>query len=396
MFYYTFDLKNMTIKELENWISSFDNTFRQFKENGGIDGLQVDLSQNGVLASNPDVLSLVSDLSKIIKEQKAGAYLSMKMPSDIYPTEFLITFNNEDIKLVVDYDSSLLPVGIANLKTENMIINISADKNGTISMEQLSGMFKNNNSVSMISLDLPILEAVDNDFSFNNMTIVKFITSIFETTPEGQKRKGINNGRTFAANTNFVINEGVMRSLYKMYTDDNFNISEINGMLETSFKENISKYELKGFVEGLLQATELKMINADNLSFDNKEYTNLLMQALMEYRIASKEETFKELSISDDIEQILNIDNFRAEFKQEIERVHTILNTSGTVEDRQDTVINILNSLKDNPKLNSQERAMVLEGLLSLLLGYATPNIDTDKLMNEESLENIKAILRAA
>ena len=39
---------------------------------------------------------------------------------------------------------------------------------------------------------------------------------------------------------------------------------------------------------------------------------------------------------------------------------------------------------------------MVLEGLLSLLIGYATPTIDTDKLMNEESLENIKAILRAA
>lgn len=397
MFNYTFNLNNMTMNELKDWISSFDDTFQQFKENGGIDGLQVDLSQSGVLASNSNVLSLFSNLSKTINKQKVGAYLSMKMPSDIYPTEFLITFKNEGIKLVVDYDSSLLSVGKTSLNPDNMIINISADKNGTISVEQLSGMFENNNSVSMLSLDLPILEAIDTeDFSFNNMTVIKFITSIFETTPEGQKIRGINNGRSFAANRDFIINEGVMRSLYKMYVSDNFNIPEINGMLETNFKEKISKYELKGFVEGLLQATELKMIQATDISFDNKEYTNLLMQALMEYRITTKEETFKELVISDDINQILNTENFRAEFRQEIERVHSILNTAGTVENREDSVISTLSSLKDNPNLNSQERAMILEGLLSLLLGYATPNIDTDKLMSEESIENIRAILRAA
>ena len=294
-----------------------------------------------------------------------------------------------------------MSVGISNLKAGNLIINISADKNGFISVEKMSKLFESKNNttaLSMISLDLPILEAIDTSevSSFNGLSITNFINSIFETTPEGQNLKGINKGRNFVKKRDSVINEGVMRRLYEMYVSDNFNIQEINRMLDYNFGENISKYELKGIVEGLLQATELKIIKADNLSFDKKEYANLLMQALMEYRIASKEETFKELSISDDIEQILNIDNFRAEFKQEIERVHSILNTSGTVEDRQDTVINILNSLKDNPKLNSQERAMVLEGLLSLLIGYATPTIDTDKLMNEESLENIKAILRAA
>jgi len=401
MFNYSFDLKQMSTNEFENWISSFDEKFQQFKENGGIDGLQVDLSQSGTLANNATILDLLSELSTSVDKQNLDSFLAIKMPSDIYPTEFLNLCNSKGIKLVADYDSPLVSVGISNLKAGNLIINISADKNGFISVEKMSKLFESKNNataLSMISLDLPILEAIDTSegFSFNGLSITNFINSIFETTPEGQKIKGINTGRNFVKERESVINEGVMRSLYKMYTDDNFNISEVNGMLETTFKENISKYELKGFVEGLLQATELKMINADNLSFDNKEYTNLLMQALMEYRIASKEETFKELSISDDIEQILNIDNFRAEFKQEIERVHSILNTSGTVEDRQDTVINILNSLKDNPKLNSQERAMVLEGLLSLLIGYATPTIDTDKLMNEESLENIKAILRAA
>ena len=39
---------------------------------------------------------------------------------------------------------------------------------------------------------------------------------------------------------------------------------------------------------------------------------------------------------------------------------------------------------------------MVLEGLLSLLLGYATPNIDMSELTSEQSIANIKAILRAA
>lgn len=401
MFNYSFDLKQMTTNEFENWISSFDEKFQQFKENGGIDGLQVDLSQSGVLASNPKVLSLLSDLSKIVNEQNVGSFLAIKMPSDIYPTEFLNLCNSKGIKLVADYDSPLVSVGISNLKAGNLIINISADKNGFISVEKMSKLFESKNNttaLSMISLDLPILEAIDTSevSSFNGLSITNFINSIFETTPEGQNLKGINKGRNFVKKRDSVINEGVMRRLYEMYVSDNFNIQEINRMLDYNFGENISKYELKGIVEGLLQATELKIIKADNLSFDKKEYANLLMQALMEYRIASKEETFKELSISDDIEQILNIDNFRAELKQEIERVHTILNTSGTIEDRQDTVINILNSLKDNPELTSQERAMVLEGLLSLLLGYATPTIDTDKLMSEESLENIKAILRAA
>ena len=391
MFNYSFDLNDMPTKELENWISTFNDKFQQFKENGGINGLQVDLSQSGVSAKSNEVLSLLSSLSKAIKEQNVEAYLAVKMPSDVYPN-FLINFNNDGIKLVVDYDSPLLSAG----KTNDIIINISADKNGTISMEQLLGMFQNNNKVSMLSLDLPILEAVDENFFSKDMTIVKFITSIFEATPEGQRIKGINTGRDFVKDRDSVINEGVMRRLYEMYVNDNCDIQEINRMLEQNFKENISKYELKGIVEGILQATELKMINADNLSFDKKEYTNLLMQALMEYRIVSKEETFKELTISDDINQILDTENFRAEFKQEIERVHSILNNTGTVEDRVGTVINILSPLKDNPELTSQERAVVLEGLLSLLLGYATPNIDMSELTNEQSIANIKAILRAA
>ena len=392
---FSFDLHNITTKELESWISTFNDRFQQFKENDGIDGLQIDLSQNGVSAKTNEVLSLLSTLSKEIKEHNTGAYLAVKMPSDVYP-EFLINFKNDNIKLVVDYDSPLLSVG----KDNDKIINISADKNGTISMEQLSAMFQNNNIVSMMSLDFSILEAIgdEENFKFNDgkMTIVKFITSIFEATPEGQRTKGINNGRNFAISKDSVINEGVMRRLYEMYTTDNFNIPEIAGMLETTFKENISKYELKGFVEGLLQATELKMIQATDISFDKKEYTNMLMQALVEYRITSQTETFKELPISDDVNQILNVENFRDEFKQEIERVHSILNNTGTVEDREDLVIHLLSSLKDNPELNSQERAMVLEGLLSLLLGYATPNIDMSELTNEESIANIKAILRAA
>ncbi|MBQ4178581.1 MAG: hypothetical protein II598_02430, partial [Elusimicrobia bacterium] len=264
MFNYSFDLKQMSTKEFENWISSFDKKFQQFKENGGIDGLQVDLSQSGVLASNPKVLSLLSDLSKIVNEQNVGSFLAIKMPSDIYPTEILNLCNSKGIKLVADYDSPLVSVGISNLKAGKLIINISADKNGFISVEKMSKLFESKNNttaLSMISLDLPILEAIDTSdvSSFNGLSITNFINSIFETTPEGQNLKGINKGRNFVKKRDSVINEGVMRRLYEMYVSDNFDIQEINRMLDYNFGENISKYELKGIVEGLLQATELKI-----------------------------------------------------------------------------------------------------------------------------------------
>ncbi|MBR4632724.1 MAG: hypothetical protein IKO48_05350 [Elusimicrobia bacterium] len=400
MFNYNFDLKNMTIDDFSNWISSFNDKFQQFNENGGIDGFQADLSQSEILANNSTVLSLLSSFSKIIKEQNTGSFLSIKMPDNIYPTEFLILCNNEDIKLVVDYNSQLLSTGLSNLKNDNMIINISADKNGNISIEQLSGMFKNNNSVSMLSLDFPILEAIgdDEDFTFNNerMTIVKFITSLFETTPEGQKIKGINKGREFVLNRDSVIEDDILNTLlYTMYINDNCDINQINAILQPNFKENISKYELTGFVEGVLQATELKKQNALDISFDKKDYTNLLMKTLLDYRIDKGMSFNKDLS--SDIEKILIIDNFRKEFQQEIKKVLDTLNAAGTVEGREDFAIAELSSLKDNSQLNEQERTMVLEGILLLLLGYARQDtIDIGTAVNADNIANIKALLSAA
>ena len=60
---------------------------------------------------------------------------------------------------------------------------------------------------------------------------------------------------------------------------------------------NISKYELKGFIKGLLETTELKKLNAIDISFDKKDYTNLLMETLLDYRI-SKENSFPTSSSS--------------------------------------------------------------------------------------------------
>jgi len=395
MFNYNFNLKNITTDDLSKWISSFNDRFQLFKENGGIDGFQADLSQSGVLANNSNVLSLLSKLSKIINEQNVGSFLSIKMPSDIYPTEFLILCNNEGIKLVVDYDSPLVSTAISNLKAENMIINISSNKNGFISISQLSNIFENN-KVSMLSLDLPILEAIDSSegFSFNGLSITKFLTSIFETTPEGQKIRGINKGRNFVLNRDLVIDENVLNDLYSMYISDNFNIQQISDMIKTNFKENISKYELKGFIEGLLEATELKNINAADINFDKQEYSNLLMQTLLDYRITSGI-SFKESDINKDLEQVLVIEKFSTETQPKIDEVYKILN--GKFENKVDTVINILSSLNNNPKLTSQEKAMILEGLLLLLLGYAKQDIiDMGNISQEETIANIKAILRAA
>ena len=394
MFNYSFNLKERSINDFEKWILKFNDNFRQFKENGGIDGLQLDLSQNGVLANNSNVLSLLSKLSKIINEQNVGSFLSIKMPSDIYPTEFLILCNNEGIKLVADYDSPLVSIGLSNLKAENMIINISADKNGNISIQKLANLFENN-KVSMISFDLPILESIDtaNGFSFKGMSLTKFISSIFETTPEGQNIKGINKGRNFVIDRDFIIDEDTLSTLYSMYITDKFDIVQINMLLKTNFNENISKYEIKGFIKGLLESTELKRLNAIDISFDKKDYTNLLMQTLLDYRINEGISFNKDLP--SDIEKILAVDNFSEEFKPKIEEIYNILN--GRFEDKIDTVINILASLKENLQLTSQERTMVLEGLLLLLLGYAKQDIiDMGNLTDDNSIANIKALLRAA
>ena len=191
-----------------------------------------------------------------------------------------------------------------------------------------------------------------------------------------------------------VIDENVLNDLYSMYISDNFNIQQISDMIKTNFKENISKYELKGFIEGLLEATELKNINATDINFDKQEYSNLLMQTLLDYRITSGI-SFKESDINKDLEQALVIEKFSTETQPKIDEVYKILN--GKFENKVDTVINILSSLNNNPKLTSQEKAMILEGLLLLLLGYAKQDIiDMGNISQEETIANIKAILRAA
>ena len=183
--------------------------------------------------------------------------------------------------------------------------------------------------------------------------------------------------------------------LYTMYINDNCDINQINAMLQPNFKENISKYELNGFVEGVLQATELKKQNALDISFDKKDYTNLLMKTLLDYRIDKGMSFNKDLS--SDIEKILIIDNFRKEFQQEIKKVLDTLNAAGTVEGREDFAITELSSLKNNSQLNEQERTMVLEGILLLLLGYARQDtIDIGTAVNADNIANIKALLSAA
>ena len=88
-----------------------------------------------------------------------------------------------------------------------------------------------------------------------------------------------------------------------MYITDKFDIVQINMLLKTNFNENISKYEIKGFIKGLLESTELKRLNAIDISFDKKDYTNLLMQTLLDYRINEGISFNKDLS--SDIEKIL-------------------------------------------------------------------------------------------
>ena len=395
MFSYKFNLKNMLFEDIIEWTRTFDNKVQQFKENGGIDGLQIDLSESGDIANTFGILMNFSELAKIVNKQNVDSFLALKMPANISPVDYAQIFGINGIKTVLDYDSKYIESGIASFQSENVIINISADKNGSVSIAKLSNIFERN-KVSMISFDLPILEAIDSSdgFLFNGLSLAKFITSIFETTPEGQNLKGINNGRTFVNDRNLSLSEAALKKLCDMYISDDFNIAEINDILATNFKENISKYELKGFIAGIIQIEELNRFDAAGISFDKEEYGNLLLQSLLDYRLI-KGISFADTDTSKNVQDMLIAENFGTNIKPEITKVINILNgADGNI----DTIITMLSSIKDNSAISNEEKAAVLEGLLLLLFNDARkPEADFSSMLSENmDIKKMHAILSAA
>lgn len=393
MFNYSFNLEFVSLDEFLNWIKDINNKFSMFKENGSIDGLKLDLSQSGQLASTFPMLLILPKLAEMVNEQNVGSFLALKMPANTTVADYAQIFANNNIKLVVDYDSDFVAQGISSLKQEDLIINVSADKNGIISSSKLANLFENN-KVSMISFDSTILDAIDttNGFSFSEISIGQLISSIFETTPEGKTLKGINNGKMFVANRTVLLDKDSLNLLYEMYANNTINFNVINSLLDTKFKNNVSEYELKGFIRGVLEAVELKNLNIDDISFEKEEYGKLLTENLVKYRLL-KGDSFN-TDTSNDIYKILDIEKFSNEIKPKIEELFTILNSS--YDDKIDTVINILSSVSELPVISRQEKEVVIEGLLSLLLEYARQDIITLDINAEQNIENIKAILRAA
>ncbi len=370
------------------------NAFNKMISSFDIDGVQIDLSENGEYANDMLALNSISSFTKAVNERKVGSYLAVKMPKTIHPTEYAEYFKLNGTKAVFDHSAPYAFSGLSLFEDGNVIINISADENGEVSPAQLTGIFENNN-VSMISVDQGILEQItSSEFTFNGMTLTKFITSIFETTPAGQEMRGVNKGRSFVKNGTVVLSDNILTKLCNMYIANDFNIAEINDMLATNFKENISKYELKGFVAGVIQTEELNRLDAADITFDKTEYANLLMQSLLEYRLV-KGESFANGDTSKDVKEVLITEKFNANVQPEITKVVNILNgADGNI----DTIITILSLLKDNSTLTNEERAAVLEGLLLLLFSDAIkPEADISSILGENmDIKKMHAILSAA
>lgn len=394
MFDYTFNLQTLSSDKFLFWIKDFDTKFAQFKENGGIDGLKLDLSQSGQIASNGETVSALSKLAQTVNEQNVGSFLALKMPSETNVSQYEKLLTDYNVKLIVDYDSDFISQGILTLNRQVLIINVSADKNGVISVSKLTDIFEKN-KVSMISFDSTILESVDasNGFSFAEISIGTLISSIFETTPEGKTINGINKGKMFVVNANTPLNQDTLNSLYEMYASDTINFNVINSLLDTNFKENISKYELEGFVQGVLQTEEMRILNFTDTTFDKLEYGNLLAQNLVKYRLL-KGESFDNAT-QKDVYDVLDVEKFSNVIKPKIEEIFNILNSS--YEDKIDTVINVLASVSDGPQATAQEKEFIIEGLILLLGEYASQNILTFNFGNTtDDIANIKALLRAA
>lgn len=392
IFNYKIIITNQTDGNIAEKIKAFDKKISSFD----IDGIQLDLSETGDYANDILAINSISAFTKIVNERKVGSFLAVKMPSDIHPSEYSAHFNMNGTKAVFDYNSNFISSGFLLFNDGNMILNISADTNGAVSPAQLTALFGNkNNNISMISIDQTILNAIDTEgFTFNGMTLIKFISSIFETTPAGQETRGINKGRAFVADRTISLSDDILKKLCDMYIANDFNIAEINDMLATNFKENISKYELKGFIAGVIQTDELNRLDAADISFDKAEYSNLLMQSLFEYRLATGI-SFADGDITKDAKDVLVKEKFSANILPEINKIVNILNGA---EGNIDTIIAMLSSLKDNSSLNNEERAAVLEGLLLLLFSDARkPEADIRNMLNENmDIKKMHAILSAA
>lgn len=391
IFNYKMIIKEIDEATIEDKIKALNKMLTPFD----IDGLQLDLSESGDYANDILAMNSISTFTKTINERKVGSFLAVKMPAEIRPSEYAQYFRINGTKTVLDYTSPYIFDISSHFNMENVIVNISADENGAVSPAQLTSIFEGN-KVSMISLDQPILEAMDTEgFTFNGMTLTKFITSIFETTPQGQEMKGINKGRKFITDRDISLSDEVLKKLCDMYIADEFNFAEINNLLDSTFKENISKYELKGIVAGVIQMEELNKLNATDISFDKAEYSNLLMRSLLDYRIAAGT-SFADVDTSKDAKEILAMEKFSVAIQSEIAKVQNILN--GQADGNIDTIIAMLSSIKDNSALTKEDRTAVLEGLLLLLFSDARkPEADIRSMLGENlDIKKMHAILSAA
>ncbi|MBQ3833984.1 MAG: hypothetical protein II816_00490, partial [Elusimicrobia bacterium] len=424
--------ENITGEETKKLFTVFVNNLGQRiptfvdLQKRGLDGIQLDLSQNNVNILMPNMEPFYALAKTVNNTLPIGSFLAIKMPESLNPgSGYPMLFNYDNVKAVFDYNSPYIEEGISAFGQKGILVNISTDENNSISAEHLARLFENANkktkennnrdSISMLSIDSSILKQIDSsEFTFNRMTLINFINSIFGTTPEGQFIKGENKGRTFVSDRDLVFSDEIVKTLCEYVFSDKIDVKNLNEILGAKLKETTSQYELKGFVTGVIQKGEVDRIDSE-ISFDRTEYSYLLMRALYDYRTTKYEEIFiknKNSDISEfekdkdfarginsymDPKNVLSNHKFSENIQPEINEILEIF--TGKKEGSVDILITRLSKLKDSSALknNNVDKIAILEALLLLLLNDARlPETDiSEKFKETINIKDMNTVMHA-
>ncbi|GAB1401909.1 hypothetical protein MASR1M68_08200 [Elusimicrobiota bacterium] len=269
-FNYKADFKKQSFDNIIKNIMNMTEIFEKF----AIDGINLDLSDFGELASTAYLLVALDNLQKRTKN------LAVKMPSSILESEYTGIFNKNGIKRIVNYKD------IRNITNrQNVIVEVTVDKdvNNVFDQKELMSIFVNNN-ISMVAFDSRIIEALaksNEGFSFAGIkNVAELLNAIFNTTPEGQYLKGIVKGR------NIVAGQTDIEGLYELLKDGTNIAEKIKKYLPQSERsKEYTEQQAKGILVGMLEQIEWNAVDGNKLVFKNKEHQDMFMEMLVKYRL---------------------------------------------------------------------------------------------------------------
>ena len=377
------------IKEFEKLVLTAGEMFKKFKIKGtGFDGLRLNLSK---LTYSPSVKNGLFKLKMDINSQNLYSLFAVELydiPKEL-SDEYKAFLNNAGIISVKSVDK--IEPGSDLSKT---IIKLSVDKryNTVFDIKLILQM-----NPSMIQMSSELLEnIIKSDENFLTDTIAsaaKVLNIVYDSSPEGMYRRGLENGRRAAENINVSLRD--LDELYKILKSARAGSEEI---FESEIFKKFYKYDdnidkARGFVQGLLEISEYKKYSASgkHIDFVNTEFKYVLASALVENHVLSQESPDGNTGASIVRDQITAARNLIASADTE---------SASQYYDNINTAVNILNGIKsmDQSMVSSADKkeavALLLE-ILPLAERYVQMSFD-DKDSQADIAKITKAFLASA